>query len=57
VVALRPLATATEDELRDFVKGKVAAYKYPRTVDVVDEIPKTPSGKILKRAIRLESRA
>lgn len=57
VVTLRPLATVTEGELRDFVKGKVAAYKYPRTVDVVDEIPKTATGKILKRAIRLETRA
>lgn len=57
VVTLRPLATATEGELRDFVKGKVAAYKYPRTVDIVDELPKTATGKILKRAIRLETRA
>ncbi len=57
VVTLRPLATATEDELRDFVKGRVAAYKYPRTVHVVEELPKTATGKILKRAIRLETRA
>jgi long-chain acyl-CoA synthetase len=57
VVTLRPLATATGEELRDFVKRRVAAYKYPRVVDVVDEIPKTANGKILKRAIRLEIRA
>jgi long-chain acyl-CoA synthetase len=57
VVTLRPLATATGEELRDFVKGRVAAHKYPRTVDIVDEIPKTATGKILKRAIRLENRA
>jgi long-chain acyl-CoA synthetase len=57
VVTLRPLAATTADELRAFVKGRVAAYKYPRVVDVVDEIPKTATGKILKRAIRLETRA
>ena len=57
VVTLRPLATATGGELRDFVMERVAAHKYPRTVDVVDEIPKTATGKILKRAIRLETRA
>jgi long-chain acyl-CoA synthetase len=57
VVTLRLLATATEGELRDFVKRKVAAYKCPRTVDIVDELPKTATGKILKRMIRLEARA
>lgn len=57
VVTLQPLATATEVQLRDFVKSRVAAYKYPRTIDVVDEIPKTATGKILKREIRLETRA
>lgn len=34
--------------------GKVAAYKYPRTVRVVDALPKGPTGKILKREIKLE---
>ena len=57
MVTLRPLATATSEELLDFVKSRVAAYKYPRIVDVVDEIPKTANGNILKRAIRLETRA
>jgi long-chain acyl-CoA synthetase len=57
VVTLRPLAATTGEELRDFVRARVAAYKYPRVVDVVDEIPKTANGKILKRAIRLETRA
>ena len=57
VVTLRPLAATSGEDLRDFVKARVAAYKYPRVVDVVDEIPKTATGKILKRAIRLETRA
>ena len=57
MVTLRPLATATESELLDFVRSRVAAHKCPRTVDVVDEIPRTATGNILKRAIRLETRA
>jgi long-chain acyl-CoA synthetase len=35
------------------VKGQVAAYKYPRHVWLVDELPKGPTGKILKREIAL----
>ena len=50
-VALKPGATATPAELRDFVKASIAAYKYPRRVWLVDELPKGPTGKILKRAI------
>ncbi|MDT4943159.1 MAG: long-chain acyl-CoA synthetase [Pseudonocardiales bacterium] len=51
VVALKPGATATAEELRDYVKAKVAAYKYPRHVQIVDALPKGPTGKILKREI------
>jgi long-chain acyl-CoA synthetase len=52
-VALKPDATATPVEIRDFVKSKVAAYKYPRHVWLVDELPKGPTGKILKREIQV----
>jgi long-chain acyl-CoA synthetase len=52
-VALRPGAEATPDELRDFVRERVAAYKYPRRVWFVDDLPKGPTGKILKREIDL----
>jgi long-chain acyl-CoA synthetase len=55
VVALKPGESATEDELREYAKGKVAAYKYPRTVRIVASLPKGPTGKILKREIRLEA--
>jgi long-chain acyl-CoA synthetase len=51
-VALKPGASATEDELRAFVKDKVAAYKYPRRVWLVAELPKGPTGKILRREVR-----
>jgi long-chain acyl-CoA synthetase len=50
-IALKPGAEATPSELRDFVKQRVAAYKYPRHVWFVDELPKGPTGKILKREI------
>ncbi len=52
-VALKEGADATPDELRAFVKERVAAYKYPRTVWLVDELPKGPTGKILKREIEV----
>ncbi len=42
---------------RDFVKDQVAAYKYPRHVWFVDELPKGPTGKILKREIKLPEAA
>jgi long-chain acyl-CoA synthetase len=50
-VALKPGATASAGELRDYVKGQVAAYKYPRHLWIVDALPKGPTGKIQKRDI------
>ena len=57
IVTLRPGARTTSGELRDFVKERVAAHKYPREVDIVEQLPTSPTGEILKRAIRLETRA
>ena len=51
-VAVKPGVAVTADELREYVKGLVAAYKYPRRVWLVDALPKGPTGKILKREIR-----
>ncbi|MGW5670560.1 long-chain-fatty-acid--CoA ligase [Micromonospora sp. NPDC003776] len=51
VVALRPGAAADPEELREHVKGQLAAYKYPRQVWIVPALPKGPTGKILKRSI------
>jgi long-chain acyl-CoA synthetase len=50
-VALKDGAEVTESDLRDYVKANVAAYKYPRHVWFVEELPKGPTGKILKRSI------
>ncbi len=54
-VALKEGESVTAEELRDFVKGEVAAYKYPRQIWFVDELPKGPTGKILKREIEVPS--
>ncbi len=51
-VALKPDAAATPDELRAFAKERVAAYKYPRHVWLVPELPKGPTGKILHREVQ-----
>lgn len=40
------------DELISFCKDKLAAFKYPRIVEIIDEIPKTPTGKFLRRELR-----
>lgn len=50
-VVLKAGEAVTPDELRDHVRSKVAAYKYPRLVWLMDELPKGPTGKILKREI------
>jgi long-chain acyl-CoA synthetase len=50
-VALKAGASVSAEELQDFVKEQVAAYKYPRYIWFVDELPKGPTGKILKREI------
>jgi long-chain acyl-CoA synthetase len=50
-VALKPGASATTDELRAFARDRVAAYKYPRHVWLVDTLPKGPTGKILRREV------
>ena len=53
-VVLRDGAHATGEELVDFTKAKIAAYKFPRVVHIVDELPLGPSGKVLKRELTRE---
>ncbi|MFD4689291.1 long-chain fatty acid--CoA ligase [Streptomyces sp. NPDC058463] len=56
VITLRSGARATAEEIRDHVKDRVAAYKYPRIVTFTAELPKGPTGKILKREIVVPGR-
>jgi long-chain acyl-CoA synthetase len=51
-VSLKPGTSATPEEIVAFAKERMAAYKYPRSVEVVDELPKTTTGKILRRELR-----
>jgi long-chain acyl-CoA synthetase len=51
-VSLKPGASVEADALVAFCKERMAAYKYPRRVEFVDELPKTASGKILRRELR-----
>ena len=45
-------SSVTEQELIDFCKARMAAYKYPRTIKFLDDLPKTTTGKILRRELR-----
>ncbi|MCT9083644.1 AMP-binding enzyme, partial [Streptomyces fulvoviolaceus] len=51
-VVFRPGTSAGTDELRDFCRTRLAKFKVPVRFDVVDELPRTPSGKVLKRTLR-----
>jgi acyl-CoA synthetase (AMP-forming)/AMP-acid ligase II len=51
-VVLKPGATATADELIGFARSRIAGYKLPKSIDFIPELPRNPSGKILKRELR-----
>ncbi|AZG46519.1 class I adenylate-forming enzyme family protein [Gordonia insulae] len=51
-VSLHSGATVEPAELVEFCKEQMAAYKYPRSVEIVGELPKTVTGKILRRELR-----
>ncbi len=53
-VSLRPGASATGEEIVEFCKAQMAAYKYPRSVEIIAELPKTATGKVLRRTLRDE---
>jgi long-chain acyl-CoA synthetase len=56
-VALKDGESVSAEELQAYVKENVAAYKYPRAIWFVDELPKGPTGKILKREIEVPAKA
>ena len=49
MVSLKPGAEATEEELIAFCREHLATYKCPKSVDVLEALPRNPTGKILKR--------
>jgi fatty-acyl-CoA synthase len=52
-VVLRPAATTTAEELVEHCRGQLARFKVPKEVVLVDELPRNPSGKVLKRELRI----
>ena len=52
IVSLKAGAEATADDIIAFTKERLAAYKYPREVRIITELPKGPTGKILKKDLR-----
>ncbi|MGV2385726.1 MAG UNVERIFIED_CONTAM: long-chain fatty acid--CoA ligase, partial [Thermobifida fusca] len=51
-VSLRRGHQVTPEELIEHCRTRLAAYKYPRQIEIVDAIPKTATGKILRRELR-----
>jgi long-chain acyl-CoA synthetase len=52
VVVRRDGSTLTEQELLSWAKDRLAGFKRPRSVDFADELPRNPTGKLLKRVLR-----
>ena len=52
VVSLKPDTTATEEELIAFCQESLAKFKCPKSVDIIEALPRNPTGKILKRELR-----
>jgi acyl-CoA synthetase (AMP-forming)/AMP-acid ligase II len=52
MVVRKPGTTITPNELIDYARERIAHYKAPRSIDFVDTLPRTPTGKILKRELR-----
>jgi long-chain acyl-CoA synthetase len=51
-VVVRPGAGVTPEELTRFCRERLAPYKVPRLIEVLDQLPKTLSGKVLRRVLR-----
>jgi fatty-acyl-CoA synthase len=52
LVVMKPGVTATESELLEFCRGRLTHYKCPRTVEFIDTLPRTGTGKVLKKELR-----
>ena len=57
VVAVKDASAVSEEDLISYCKGQMAAYKYPRSIEFLDEVPKTATGKFLRRELREGTRA
>jgi acyl-CoA synthetase (AMP-forming)/AMP-acid ligase II len=51
-IVTTPKGSITAEELVEFCRDKIAGYKIPRKIELIDELPRNPSGKILKKILR-----
>jgi 2-aminobenzoate-CoA ligase len=56
-VVLKPGSTLKPEQLIEYLRGKVATYKLPREVEIVTELPRTPTGKLLRRVLKQKEAA
>ena len=56
-VVLKPGATATGEELQDWVRARLATYSYPREIDFLDELPMTVTGKVVRKELKRRAAA
>jgi long-chain acyl-CoA synthetase len=56
-IVLKPGETLTEEEINAFCREKLAAYKIPKMIEFRSEVPRTPTGKALRRILREEEMA
>jgi len=54
IVVLKPGEKATEEEIIRFCKDRIAHYKGPKSIDFMDSLPRTGSGKIHKKELRVK---
>ena len=52
VVSLRPQDEAFVREIQDFTRERLSQHEYPRVISVVEELPKTPAGKVNRKVLR-----
>jgi acyl-CoA synthetase (AMP-forming)/AMP-acid ligase II len=52
IIVLKPDSWPSEAEFIAYARERIAGYKLPKSIDFVDTLPRTPSGKILKRELR-----
>jgi long-chain acyl-CoA synthetase len=57
VISLKPGHQVSPEEIRAFARERMAAYKYPRLVEIIDDLPKTTSGKIMRRLLQPSAHA
>ncbi|HAD09662.1 MAG TPA: acyl-CoA synthetase, partial [Porticoccaceae bacterium] len=53
IVVLKEGATLNESEVIEYARTRIAGFKVPKSIDFIEELPRNPSGKILRRELRI----